>query len=70
MRYAAVNAERVILVEDPLQAMQQLAHWVRERWKGRVVAVTGSAGKTTTKEAIAQTLARRWRVLEVARKSE
>jgi UDP-N-acetylmuramoyl-tripeptide--D-alanyl-D-alanine ligase len=59
-----VPAERVIVVEDTLEALQQLAHWVRERWKGRVVAVTGSAGKTTTKEAVAQTLARRWRVLK------
>jgi UDP-N-acetylmuramoyl-tripeptide--D-alanyl-D-alanine ligase len=59
-----VAAERLIVVEDTLAALQRLARWVRERWRGRVVGVTGSAGKTTTKEAVAQVLARKWRVLK------
>ena len=39
-----------------LSAMQTLAHRVREAWGGRVVGVTGSAGKTTTKEMVGTVL--------------
>ena len=37
--------------------MQDLAAWARTKWGGTVVGVTGSAGKTTTKDVIAQMLA-------------
>ena len=47
-----------------LRALQQLAHAVRREWGGRVIGVTGSAGKTTTKEAVAQVLGVRFRVLK------
>ena len=49
-----------------LQAMQRLAREVRRHWGKRVIGVTGSAGKTTTKEAVAQVLAARFRVLKSA----
>lgn len=52
----------VILVSDPLDALQRLGHEVRARSGARVVAITGSAGKTTTKEATAACLAPRYRV--------
>jgi len=47
-----------------LGAMQKLAHAVRRQWGKRVIGVTGSAGKTTTKECIAQVLAVQFQVLK------
>jgi UDP-N-acetylmuramoyl-tripeptide--D-alanyl-D-alanine ligase len=46
-----------------LKAMQTLAREVRRAWGGRVIGVTGSAGKTTTKEAVATVLGSRFSVL-------
>lgn len=45
-----------LLVSDTLQALQYLGVWARRQWGGQVVGVTGSAGKTTTKDAIAHLL--------------
>ena len=53
---------RLIAVEDTLAALQALAAGVRRAWGKPVVGITGSAGKTTTKEAIAHLLATRFRV--------
>lgn len=47
-----------------LDSMQKLAHRVRREWGGRVIGVTGSAGKTTTKECIAQVLSARFKTLK------
>ncbi|EPR44452.1 UDP-N-acetylmuramoylalanyl-D-glutamyl-2,6-diaminopimelate/D-alanyl-D-alanyl ligase [Desulfovibrio sp. X2] len=50
----------VLVVPDVLRALGRLARWWRLRCKARVVAVTGSAGKTTLKEMIAQVLGARF----------
>jgi UDP-N-acetylmuramoyl-tripeptide--D-alanyl-D-alanine ligase len=47
-----------------LEAMQRLAHAVRRAWGGRVIGVTGSTGKTTTKECVAAVLGSRFQVLK------
>jgi len=49
-------------VQDTCRALHELAGWARRRWGGSVVGVTGSAGKTTTKEVIARLLAAEMRV--------
>jgi UDP-N-acetylmuramoyl-tripeptide--D-alanyl-D-alanine ligase len=54
---AATGESKLLIVEDTLAALQKLSAWARCRWGGRVVGVTGSAGKTTTKDLIAHLLA-------------
>lgn len=48
--------ERLFLVDDVIAALQDLARGVIERWRRPVVAITGSAGKTTTKDLTAHLL--------------
>jgi UDP-N-acetylmuramoyl-tripeptide--D-alanyl-D-alanine ligase len=60
----AALAIPLLIAEDPLVALQSLAAHVRRQWGKRVVAVTGSAGKTTTKEAIAAALGAQFNVLK------
>jgi len=54
--------ERIILVEDVLRTLQQLATYHRRKLKIPVIGITGSNGKTTTKELIAVGLARKFKV--------
>ncbi len=52
--------ERCIVVPDVLKALQQLATWHRMQFKIPFLAITGSNGKTTTKELIAAVLSRKF----------
>ncbi len=54
----------ILGVRDPLFAYQQLATHHRGRFDIPVVAVTGSNGKTTTKEMVASVMAHRWKILK------
>ena len=53
----------VIEVDDTTSALQALAHATRKASETKVVAITGSAGKTTTKEVTAEFLGARYRVI-------
>jgi len=54
--------DRELVVGDTLCALQTLGAWARAQWAGTLIGVTGSAGKTTTKDVIAHVLASELRV--------
>lgn len=49
-------ADRLLLVEDVIDALQSLAHETLLAWGGKVIGITGSAGKTTAKDLTAHVL--------------
>lgn len=55
--------DRIILVDDVLTTLQQLARYHREQLGTMIVGVTGTNGKTTTKELIATVLSEKYNVL-------
>ncbi len=73
----AVAARDVVLpvdrwllrVDDPLESLWQWAAWKRRRWSGPVIAVTGSIGKTTTRQMIQTVLGSRLRGTAVANRA-
>jgi UDP-N-acetylmuramoyl-tripeptide--D-alanyl-D-alanine ligase len=63
-RYTDAIKERCIAVGDTFEALKQLARAVREAWGGKIAGITGSVGKTTTKEILAALLGAKLRVLK------
>jgi UDP-N-acetylmuramoyl-tripeptide--D-alanyl-D-alanine ligase len=61
---AGIHGGAIVEVGDTTRALQDLAHAVREAGLTKVVAITGSAGKTTTKDTIAEFLAASYRVVK------
>ena len=53
-----------LLVEDSLKAMQQIARFWRRKLNLRVIGITGSVGKSTTKELVAEVLSQRYKTLK------
>lgn len=60
---AALRGKALIGVHDTTEALQNLARFHRRRWGGPIIGITGSNGKTTTKEMLAGILSRRFSVL-------
>jgi UDP-N-acetylmuramoyl-tripeptide--D-alanyl-D-alanine ligase len=63
-RYPGWLQDRCITVADTLEALHALARAVRKDWGKKVCAITGSVGKTTTKEIVAALLGTKLRVLK------
>ena len=61
--YVDLSDERVILVDNSLQALQQLARHHRRTMGTTIVGITGTNGKTTTKELIAAVLKKKYHIL-------
>lgn len=59
-----LNKIAVILVEDTKKALRDMASWHRRKFDIRTVAVTGTNGKTTTKDMIVEILSSRFDVLK------
>ena len=68
-RYAIVDRkeiavdDRYIVVDDTLTTLQDLARYHRTQMKAKIIAITGTNGKTTTKELIAQVLSQKYDTL-------
>lgn len=57
-----INTENVFVVDDTIQTLQQLANYHRRKLKIPIIAVTGTNGKTTTKELLSAVLAKKYRI--------
>ena len=53
-----------VVVDDTLKALHRLAYFYRQELKAKVIAITGSNGKTTTKDLVAEVLAVKYKVFK------
>jgi UDP-N-acetylmuramoyl-tripeptide--D-alanyl-D-alanine ligase len=63
-RLAQLSEPFCIVVDDPLKALQQIARFWRSKLDVKVIGITGSVGKSTTKEVAAQVLSQRYKTLK------
>lgn len=54
------NDPRIIVSRDSMKALQDLATFHRSRYKRKLLAITGSNGKTTTKELVSRVLSKKY----------
>ena len=55
--------ERILIVDDTMKALQDLAAYHRQRSKATVLSITGTNGKTTTKELVSAVLAKKYNII-------
>ena len=61
--YAEADNDRLILVDDCLKTLKEIAREHRRSFQIPVIGITGTNGKTTTKELVSAVLAERYRVM-------
>ena len=55
--------ERLFVVDDSLKTLQQLAHYHRQQLNTPIIGITGTNGKTTTKELVSVVLAKKYKII-------
>jgi UDP-N-acetylmuramoyl-tripeptide--D-alanyl-D-alanine ligase len=63
-RLSQLESPFSIQVQDPLKALQQVAKFWRDKLNVQVIGITGSVGKSTTKEVVAEVLSQRYLTLK------
>ena len=57
------DTKNTIVVEDVLTTLQKLAHYHRKQSKAKIISITGSNGKTTTKELLNTVLSKKYKTI-------